>query len=109
MTDATIKTQVTVGLLVLLALHLAGCSTPEERHRRQLQWEKEDARWEAERRQHDRQRDADDFRFFLEDYAHRLGKAIPELTEAERAEAKREFNDEGGRHYREYDEPHYWW
>ena len=103
-----IKPPVTLVLLAILAFQLTSCSTPEERHRRQLQWEKEDAKWEAERRQHDRQRDADDYRFFLEDYAHRLGKVVSELTPAQRAEAKREFEEEGGRHYHQYDEPRYW-
>ena len=98
----------TIVVAAMVSINLISCSTPEERHRRQLQWEKEDAKWEAERRQHDRQRDADDYRYFLEDYAHRLGKVVSELTAVERTEAKREFDSEGGRHYREYDEPHYW-
>jgi len=107
------KTLLTVSLFAVLALNLTSCSTPEERRRREAQRAREDAQWEAERRQRDREyariegeRDAADFQDYLVGFARSLGKTPAELTAAERAEARREYDDRygsGGWHH------HFWY
>ena len=99
------KSPVTFAALALISCSLLSCADP---HRRELRREKADAKSEAERRDRDRQRDSDDYRFFLRDYARRLGKTVSELSPSERAQAKHEFDAEGGRHYEDYSRPYFW-
>ena len=85
------KTATTLVLLAAFALGVAGCSTkpltPDEKRRRAAVEARKDAEWEAE---HQKQGE-EDFQFYLEQYAHALGRAKSELTEAERAEARRDW------------------
>lgn len=83
----TPRTSITLALISVLALTLAGCASPEEIKRRDAIRAKEDAQWAEEHRKHGEE----DYQFFLEDYAHRLGRAKSELTPAERAEARHDW------------------
>jgi hypothetical protein len=74
-------------LLSLLALNFAACSSPEAIQRREARRAKEDAEWQEEHRKYGEEK----FQFFLEEYAHRLGKAKSELTPAEYAEARHDW------------------
>ena len=94
----------TFALLAALTFNLAGCSTPEQRQQREARRQREDAQWEAERRQRDREdarrdgaRAAEDYEDYLAGYARSLGKRPSQLTADERAEARREYN--GGGYY----------
>jgi hypothetical protein len=67
--------------LALLAL-MAGCtSTPEQKEAHRKYVLKERAEW----------REAN-FEYYLEDYAHHLGKAVSELNAEQRQEARTLFN-----------------
>ena len=81
------NTPITFALLSVVVLNLMSCASPEEIRRRDAIHAKEDAKWAEEKRQ----RGEEDYQFFLEDYAHRLGKAKSELTEEERAEARKDW------------------
>ncbi len=90
-----------VPVCLLLALNLSSCLSPEERHRRDEEFAREDARDDALRARRFRA----GYDAFLEDYASRLGKSRDELTPRERAEARREWEEGGpGPGYR----PWYW-
>jgi hypothetical protein len=94
--NPTMKTSVYLLTAVALAFTTFGCSTPEQRQQRKAQYAREDARRDAEDRKRDQQYDSGRWDDFLADYAHRLGKAKSELTASERAEARQEFNRDGG-------------
>lgn len=94
-----------LSLLAILAIQLAACSTPEQRKAREERWAREDAERDREMAHRDRELDERDFQDFLRDYAHDLGKAPSELTAAERADARREF-EHGGYHSWRH---HYWY
>ena len=98
------KTPATFALLAILTLNLAGCATPAERKRHEAQRAREDARRDAERRERerenarrDRQRDAEDYERFLFGFARDLGKTPSELSNVQRADARRAFELRYGR------------
>jgi hypothetical protein len=94
------KFPVILALLAVAASGFTACSTPEERHKREAARAKEDAQYDAERKARNRRHDEEDYHDYLVGYAHRLGKAVSELTSAERAEARREYeNGEGAGHH----------
>ena len=69
-----------LSLLVAVALVTGCASTPAEKEARRQRVLKERAEWREANRQ-----------YFMEDYAHRLGRAVSELTPAQRAEAEMIF------------------
>jgi hypothetical protein len=98
------KRLLTFTLLAVFAFNLTGCSTPEQRRQRETRRAREEAQYDAERRQRDRadaQRDgaraAEDYDDYLAGYARSLGKRPSQLNSEERAEARREYR--GGGYY----------
>ena len=66
--------------VLALALIMAGCYTPEQKEAHRQYVLKERAEWKEA-----------NFQFYLEEYAHRLGKAVSELDDAQRREARQMF------------------
>lgn len=71
------KFPLAILLLAASAGFLTGCYTPEQKKARAAQVARDQAEWERA-----------NYEYYLEDYAHKLGKAVRELTPAERAEAR---------------------
>jgi len=96
------RTSLHLLLTTALAFSIFGCSTPEERRKRDAQYAREDARRDAEDRKKDAVYEEERWQDFLTDYAHRLGKSKSELTSAQRAEARQAYRSDEGRYGRGY-------